>query len=139
MARKKQSLPFDKAGGVVVTQRRMYSSTAFLNLSPQAKALREQMQVHWRNDKPVAFGIREAEEKIPCSKKIAIRAFKELEKNGFIVMVDECFFDSTTNSRSRTWRLTWLPFNGRAPTNEWEKVHGEIPNSKKIYRCKSDT
>lgn len=121
MGRKKNPLPFDKAGGVVVVQRRLVSSTAYLKLTPQAKALMVLMQAHWRNDKPIAYGVREAEEKIACSRKLAMRAFKELETAGFIMMVDCSRWDGRTNSKSKTWRLTWLPFEGRAPTNDWEK------------------
>lgn len=122
MARgKKHSLPFDRRGGVLVMQRFLLSSPAFLALSPQAKALVILMQVHWRPDKPVGYGVREAQAKIPCSRKLAMRAFEELERAGFIIMVDESLFDSRTKSKSRTWRLTWMPFNGQKPTNDWER------------------
>lgn len=117
---KKQSLPFDKGGGVVTMQRRLIESGAFLALSAQAKALLPLLQIHWRNDRPIAYGIREAAEKIPCDRKTAIRAFKELQQGGFIALVDESIFCSRTQSKSRTWRLTWLPFNDRKPTNDWE-------------------
>jgi hypothetical protein len=122
MARKKQSLPFDKQqGGVIAIQRRLLESVAYLTLSPQAKALITLLQVHWRNDKPVAYGVREAMAKIPCSKLKARETFTELSEKGFIEMIDEAWFDSRTGSKSRTWRLTWLPWYGKAPTNEWEK------------------
>ena len=125
MARKKSSLQFDRRGGVVAIQRFMLASPAFLGLSPHAKVLMQLMHVHWRPDKPVAYGCREAAEKIPCSRKLAMRAFQELQGAGFIEMVDESLFDSRTNSKSRTWRLTWLPFGMRKPTNDWEKIASE--------------
>lgn len=121
MAGKKQSLPFDSRGGVVTIQRRLLTSQAYRDLTPYAKALLHLMQVHWRHNEPVAFGIREACRLIPCGRKAAVRAFKELDDAGLIRMVDHSLFCSRTQSKARTWRLTWLPWHGSAPTNEWEK------------------
>lgn len=119
---KKSRLPFDKEGGVVAIQRRLLDSPAYLGLSPQAKVLMALMQRHWTAAGPVGFGVRQAESEIPCSRKLAMRAFAELTEAGFIVMVDESLFCSRTQSKTRTWRLTWLPcWNHRPPTNDWEK------------------
>lgn len=120
MSRRKK-LQFDKRGGVVVASRFMLESASYLNLSPQAKSLMLLMQVHWRPDKPVAYGVREAEKKIGCSRKTAMRSFRELRDAGFIQLVDESLFCSRSSSRSRTWRLTWMPWGVKKPTNEWEK------------------
>jgi hypothetical protein len=79
------------------------------------------MQIHWRPYTPVDYGLREAEEKIPCARNTASKVFKELREAGFIDMVDESLFNSRTQSKSRTWRLTWMPYNDRPPTNNWEK------------------
>src|SRR5690554_3123313 len=124
MARQKgPKLPFDKKGGVVAIQRRLIQSKAYLSLSPQAKALIMLMHSHWSARGPVDYGVREAEAKIPCSRRTAMRAFKELEKAGFIVLIDESLFSSRTQSKTRTWRLTWMPcWRHREPTNDWEKV-----------------
>lgn len=119
---KKHSLPFDKRGGVLVTQRVLLASKAWGQLSSQAKCLMPLLQSHWRHDKPVAYGVREAMQRIPCAKGTAAKAFKQLQSSGFIVMVDESWFDSRTKSKTRTWRLTWLPWQGKSPTNEWEKL-----------------
>ena len=121
MAKSKNPLPFDKKGGVVAVQRRLIASDAYLALSPQAKVLALLMQAHWRPDTPIGFGVREAEQKIPCCRRIAIRAFSELRDGGFIVLVNESLFSSRTKSKTRTWRLTWLPWHHKEPTNDWEK------------------
>lgn len=119
---KKSSIPFDKDGGTLVTQRRMLDSSAWLALSPQAKVLMQLMQRHWSPKGPVGFGVRQAEQEIPCSRKLAMRVFDELVSAGFIVMIDESLFCSRAESKTRTWRLTWMPcWNNRAPTNDWEK------------------
>lgn len=123
---KKNVLPFDKAGGTVVIQRRLLKSAAYLGLSAQAKALLHLMHVYWTPNRPVGFGVREAEQSIPCSRKVAMRAFKELQEAGFIVLVEESLFCSRTQSKTRTWRLTWLPcWRNRPPTNDWEMARQE--------------
>jgi len=122
MTTKNTRLPFDKRGGVVACRRDIYTSPAWLALSPAATKLMALLHVHWRNDKAVDYGVREAMEKIRCAKGTARRAFQELQNAGFIEMVDESMFSSRTKSKARTWRLTWLPFKGRVPTNEWEKL-----------------
>ena len=121
MAKKKNALPFDKEGGTVTVQRPLYDHQAWLTLISPAKTLIALMQLHWRNDKPVAYGIREAMEKIPCAKGTARRAFKQLEEHGFIEMIDESIFDTRSGSKTRTWRLTWMPYNYRFPSNDWKK------------------
>ena len=121
MGKLKNSLPFDTRGGKVVVSRRLLNSEAYLGLSSHAKALMPLMQVHWRADRPIGYGVREAEQKIPCSRRIAMRAFKELQDKGFIVMMDESLFCSRVKSKTRTWRLTWMPWNYSAPSNDWEQ------------------
>lgn len=119
---KKANLPFDRRRGVVSTQRILLESSAWISLSAQAKSLMALMQQHWRNDKPVAYGVREAMLKIPCAKRTAQNAFAELEAAGFIRQEDEhVYFDERSQRKSRTWRLTWMPYNGKFPTNDWEQ------------------
>lgn len=120
---KKNRLPFDKRGSRIVLRVQMLNSIAYSNLSVQAKVLILLLQSHWRNDRAVGYGIREAMKKIPCSKLIAMRAFNELEENGFIELIDESLFIDRTNCKSRTWRLTWMPYQHREPTNEWEEIY----------------
>lgn len=122
MSRKRSKrLPFDSKGGVIVMPSRMLKSNAYLSLKPQAKVLVTLLQLHWSNSKPVDYGIREAAAKTPCDRKTAIKAFKQLREHGFIECVEQSMFNSRENSRSRGWRLTWMPYHGREPTNEWEK------------------
>lgn len=119
--KKKSNLPFDRAGGVVAIQRRLLESHNYSTLSPYAKALISLLQIHWSNDKYVDYGVREAQKKIPCARKTAMKAFKELQKRGFITCMELAFFSSRTESKSRSWRLEWLPSNGLEPSNLWEE------------------
>ena len=126
MAKKERfTIPFDKRGGVLVLSRFMLNHMNYLTLSPQAKVLIQLMHEQWRDEKEVDYGIREASKKIPCSRVTAAKAFKSLRERGFIVLVDESMFSSRTNSKSRTWRLTWMPWLSRKPTNKWEKWSDE--------------
>lgn len=118
---KKNSQPFDRRGGVVTMSCHFLESVQYTRLSAQAKVLITLMQIHWKSYKPVDYGIREAAQKVPCTRNTAVRVFKELREAGFIVLVDESLFSSRTQSKARTWRLTWLPFNDRPPTNDWEE------------------
>ena len=120
--KKKLSLPFDRLGGVIMLHRPMLESDAYLRLTAQAKCLLVLMQIHWRNEKPVAYSVAEAMKKIPCAKLTARNAFDELQQRGFIVMIDESLFCSRLQSKSRTWRLTWLPYDFKPPTHNWKNT-----------------
>lgn len=122
---RKQALPFDKRGGVIAVNRRMLNSPAYLSLTPQQKVLLILLQEQWRNDRPVAYGVREAAAKIPCNANTASKAFKALQSRGFIECVEQSQFNSRTGSKAREWRLTWLPFMDKKPTNEWEEWSNE--------------
>jgi hypothetical protein len=122
MARKKKhQIPFDSDGGTIVSARRLYASNNYLTLSPYAKALMPLLHSHWRHYKLVDYGVREAAEKIPCDRRTAIKAFKQLEHRGFISCIEQSVFSSRTQCKARGWRLEWLPFNDNFPINTWEK------------------
>ena len=117
---KKFKIPFDNRGGVCVLSRLMLNHENYLTLPAQAKVLILLLHEQWRDEREVDFGIREASEKIPCSRPTAMKAFNRLERRGFIKCVTPAMFSSRTESKTRTWRLTWMPFVSRKPTSEWE-------------------
>lgn len=120
----KRKIPFDKRGGVIVMSLYILKHKNYLSLSPQAKVLMQLMQEHWRDEKEIDYGIREAAEKIPCSRPTAMKAFDQLDKRGFIRKISESMFSSRTESRTRSWKLTWMPFLSMRPTNDWENWVG---------------
>ena len=71
MSKKKKALPFDKQGGVLAINRRMLNSDAYTTLKPYDKVLLLLLHEQWRNERPVAYSVREAEKKIPCNIKTA--------------------------------------------------------------------
>jgi len=121
MSKKKNALPFDKRGGTIAINRNLLNSTAYKELKPVDKVLMLLLHEQWRNDRPVAYGLREASKKIHCSINTASKAFETLRQRGFIECVEESQFNSRAGSKARDWRLTWLPYLNKAPSNEWEK------------------
>jgi hypothetical protein len=121
MAKKKPKLGFDRRGGVMVVSRGMRESYVYESMPATAKVLMDLLHMQWRNDRPVAYGVREASSKIGCTPTTASKAFKILHERGFIVCHEESFFNSKTRSKAREWRLTWMPFEGRNPTHDWGK------------------
>ena len=118
--RKRYKIPFDIRGGVIVMYRYMLNHESYLTLSPQAKVLVNLLQQHWRNEKEVDYGTREAAQKIPCVKTTAMKSFNQLEVRGFITCVTPAMFSSRTESKARTWKLEWMPFCDRKASNKWE-------------------
>lgn len=126
MAKSKRKLPFDSRGGVCAIQRRLLRSPAYLKLPAQAKVLIHLLQIYWKPNEPVGFGVRQAQLEIPCSRAKALESFNVLQEAGFIELHDESLFNSREGSRTRTWRLTWMPEGyssgyDKPPSNEWEK------------------
>lgn len=121
MAGKRQGLTFDKRGGIIVLCRKLIESENYQTLSVHARALMTLLQVQWRSDKPVDYGVREAEKRLVCNRKTAMKAFDLLVERGFILCIEQSVFSSRTQSKSRSWRLEWLPFDFNPPSNDWEK------------------
>jgi DNA-binding MarR family transcriptional regulator len=82
--RKRFKQPFDKRGGVLITSTYLMKHKAYLSLMPQAKVLMLLLHEHWRSDKLLDYGIREASEKIPCDSRTVTKAFNQLQDRGFI-------------------------------------------------------
>ncbi|EPD12680.1 MULTISPECIES: hypothetical protein [Cycloclasticus] len=120
---KKNALPFDSRRGSITNSRYLLESEAYIGLTAQAKTLMTLMQLHWRNDKPVDYGIREAQAKIPCCNKTASKCFYELERNGFIRCIEQSIFSTRIKSKSRTWQLLWMPYKGNPPENDWDTIN----------------
>jgi hypothetical protein len=129
MSKKKQKLSFDQRGGVMAVSRAMREAYVYESMPPTAKVLMDLLQMQWRNEKPVAYGVREAAEKIGCTPNTATKAFKILYEHGFIVCENESLFNSKTGSKAREWRLTWMPFECRNPTHDWEKWEAKIKST----------
>lgn len=116
---KRKKLPFDSQGGTLVMPRALFESEAYLALSPTAKCLIPLLQTNWRNERPIALGVREAASKVGCTPTTATKAIKQLQIHGFIRCENESLFNSRTGSKSREWVLSWMPYQDKPPTKEW--------------------
>ncbi len=125
MAKKKPKLGFDQQGGVMAVSRAMRESLAYVTMLATAKVLMDLLQLQWRNDRLVGYGVREAAQKIGCTPNTAGKAFKILQERGFIVCEEQSLFNSKTGSKAREWRLTWMPFEYAKPSHDWEKWQAE--------------
>jgi len=125
-------IPFDRDGGTLAINRRLLNSEAYTVLKPVDKVLMLLLHEQWRNEKPVSYGVREAAKKIHCNVNTAAKSFKALEDAGFIRCVGLSNFNSKLGSKARDWRLNWLPYMSKYPTNEWEKprkkINSTVPN-----------
>ncbi len=108
---------FKRKGGVIALPRDLLRSDAYRALQLPARCLLIELQDVWSFDRPIIhYSARRAAEALNVSPKTAARAFTELTEAGFIVMAGE---SDWLNGKAREYKLTWLPTNGREPTDEW--------------------
>ncbi len=117
----KSKLPFDGRGGVLAVSRAMRESKTYETMKPASKVLMDLLQMQWRNERLIGYGVREASKKIGCTLNTASKAFNELQERGFIICIDQSSFNSRNGSKAREWQLTWMPYENKPPTNNWEK------------------
>jgi hypothetical protein len=99
----------------------MRESMTYQTMPATAKVLMDLLHMQWLTDKAVSYGVRKAAKKIGCTTNIVGKSFKVLVERGFIVCFEESLFNSRNGSRTRDWRLTWMPFDLKNPTHNWEK------------------
>ncbi len=109
----------------MVVSRAMRESYVYESMPASAKVLMDLLQLQWRNDEPVAYGLREAAKRIGCTTNTAGKAFKVLHERGFIICDTESLFNSKSGSKAREWCLTWMPFDHKNPSHNWEKWESE--------------
>jgi len=110
---------YKRRGGVIVMPIFMLNSEAYLALTSYSRSLLVLMQIHWYKYKPVDYGVREAAVKMSCNERTARKAFDQLQELGFIECMEQSVFRSRTQSKARSWRLTWMPYKEREPTDDW--------------------
>lgn len=99
-------------------------SAAFRCLDCTARALLLDlvMMENGHNNGSVWLSVRDAVDRLGITDaRPAIRSFETLQTAGLIAMTKEAHFSvkAAETSRARCWRLTWRPFGGKPPSNEW--------------------
>lgn len=108
---------YRRPGGVIALPREMVRSPAYHSLSLAARCLIVVLQDVWEPSTPVVhYSVRRAAEALGVSQATACRAFSELLRAGFIVLVQE---SDWLNGQAREYRLSWNSVNGREPTDDW--------------------
>lgn len=100
-------------------------SEAYRSLDPVARALLTDLVMieNGRNNGSLWLSVGDATDRLGLSDdRPAMRGFDDLVDRGLIQMTKDAHFSvkAAETSRSRCWRLTWLPCNGKPATNEWE-------------------
>lgn len=104
---------------------RILNSEAYRSLDLTARGLLVELITieNGRNNGSLWLSIQDATDRLGLSDaRPAMRAFDDLQDRGLIAMTKDAHFSikAADTSRARCWRLTWLAFDGKAPTNAWQ-------------------
>ncbi len=109
---------YKQPGGVLGFPRQVLRSPAYRDLPLAARCLMLELQNVWQPSEPeVHFSVRRAAVTLGISMSTASRAFIQLIEHGFIRNVGA---SNWIEGQARTYVLTWLPNNGREPSNDWQ-------------------
>jgi|GEM_PF-417039 len=126
MAKKHQSR-FKRPGGIIALPREMIRSPTYHALGLPARNLIPILQDVWNpSEGAIHYSVERAATALKVSKGTASKAFKELWEHGFLQCVNE---SDWMNGKAREWRLTWMEFQGREPTDEWAHWQEKITSS----------
>ncbi|MES2493571.1 MAG: hypothetical protein V4579_09875 [Pseudomonadota bacterium] len=105
---------------------RILLSEAYRSLDPVARALLTELVMidNGKNNGSLWLSIADATDRLGLAdQRPAMRAFDDLQDRGVLVMTKDAHFSvkAGETSRARCWRITWLPFDGKPPTHDWQK------------------
>jgi hypothetical protein len=107
-------------GGYVSFPLAVLKSDAYLSLTSKSRALLVYIQSLEFPERNGRIGLSEANasKHLDCSPNTASKAFDELINRGLIVCYNEgCHL----SGMAREWCITYLPVNGREPTDDWKE------------------
>lgn len=101
-------------------------SAAYRSLDPTARALLTEiiMLENGRNNGSLWLSVRDATDRLGLTDpRPTLRAFNQLQDVGLVALTKDAHFSIKTSetSRARCWRLTWRPFDNKAPSDEWRR------------------
>ncbi len=103
-----------------------------LDLVARCQLLELVMIENGKNNGSLWLGVQDSTDRLGLADaRPAMRAFDDLQDRGFTRMTKDAHFSvkAAETSRARCWRITWLPFDGAPPTNEWRNYQAP-PKSK---------
>ena len=116
MAKKRKS-PFQRSGQFHRIYRDMFESDAYRSLRCVERCLLHELHALYlpsRND--VFLSTRDASKRLCVNADTARKAFHVLENRGFIKLTNGHLWQQ---KKARTWRLTFMSYNNREPTDDW--------------------
>lgn len=104
---------------------RILISESYRSLDPTARSLLTELTMieNGKNNGSLWLSVSDATDRLGLSDdRPAMRAFDDLQDRGFIRMTKDAHFSIKTaeTSRARCWRITWLPFDRKAASNDWQ-------------------
>lgn len=121
MARKrKYQTPCGKSESFILICHSMFSSAAYRDLSPVARALLNEFLDIYRPDRNgyLSIDVRTAMQRVKAGQDAIMTAFNDLQSHGFIQLR---MHSSYTMKQAREWILTFREAYGKPATNEWKK------------------
>lgn len=102
----------------------LLKSEAYRSLNAVARAVLVEliMLENGSNNGSLYLSTRDAADRLGMSdERPAMRAFADLVDRGFVRLTKDAHFciKAADQSRARCWRLTWLPWDNRGPSNDW--------------------
>lgn len=115
-----------RPGSFFCQHEQWHTSPAYRNLTCAARCLLQEFQLIHRPGRNgyLSISVNKAMVLLKVSKKTARRAFHELAEHGFLVLVKGEYWQERL---AREWRLTIEPWNGREPTDDWQKWEAGAP------------
>lgn len=105
-------------GGFIGLPRRVFESSSYRGLSLSARCLLDEFQYLFRKERNgrIGMSLEKVCERLNISYKTAQKAMDELEEKRFI---DNTAPANRHGSRAREWRLTYEPYQGKEPTDDF--------------------
>lgn len=116
MARKFKS-KIDRTRQFHIVYRDWFESDAYRSLNCVQRSLLHELHALYlpsRND--VFLSTRRAAKRLHVNADTARKAFHVLENRGFIKLINGHLWQQR---KARTWRLTFMSYNNREPTDDW--------------------
>ena len=125
---KSRAKAYKREGNFFMFHHEIFESSAFRSLDCKARCLLFELWRYYQPGSEIVFlSVREASKRLGVHPDTAGKAFSNLSDRGFIVMTNHAQWQQRI---SRTWRLTWQPFKGREPTDDWRVYKKAEPKTR---------
>lgn len=113
-------------GRFVRLPHQILQSEAYRSLDVTARALLTEIVMldNGKNNGSLWLSVADGKDRLGIADaRPVMRAFNDLTDRGLTSMTKEAHFTvkASETSRARCWRITWQPWDGKPPTNEWRE------------------